>query len=76
MATTPDSNLRKRLHFLRNRAPDEFKNAFDALNAWAGTKLAMVTSLTPEQLPQFQGQMQGIESILTFMKDSETKPND
>ena len=46
------------------------------MNAWAGTKLAMVTGLSPDQLPQFQGQMQGIESILTLMKDSEAKPND
>jgi hypothetical protein len=72
----PSSNLRKRLHFLRNRAPDEFKEAQLALNAWAGDKLAKITGLSPEQLPQFQGQMQGIESILTFMKDSEAKPND
>jgi hypothetical protein len=72
----PSSNLRKRLHFLRNRAPDEFKEVQLAMNAWAGTKLAMVTGLSPDQLPQFQGQMQGIESILTLMKDSETKPND
>ena len=70
------SNLRKRLHFLRNRAPDEFKEVQLALNAWAGSKLAIVTSLSPDQLPQFQGQMQGIEQILTFMKDSEAKPND
>lgn len=72
----PSSNLRKQLHFLRNRAPHEFKNVFDAMNFWAGSKLAMVTSLSPDQLPQFQGQMQGIESILTLMKDSEAKPND
>jgi hypothetical protein len=74
--TDTTANLRKRLHFLRNRAPDEFKAAFEAMNAWAGVKLAIVTSLSPDQLPQFQGQMQGIESILTLMKDSEAKPND
>ena len=74
--TDPTTNLRKRLHFLRNRAPDEFKGVFDAMNAWAGTKLAMVTGVSPDQLQQFQGQMQGIESILTLMKDSEAKPND
>jgi hypothetical protein len=73
---TPDSNLRKQFHFLRNRAPDEFKRVFDAMNAWAGVKLAMVTTLSPDQLPQFQGQMQGIEALLTIMKDSEAKPND
>ena len=73
--TDPSSNLRKQLYALRNRAPDEFKRTHEALNAWAGSKLAMVTTLTPEQLPQFQGQMQGIESILTFLKDAVINPN-
>jgi len=72
----PSATLRKQFHYLRNRAPHEFKNVYDALNAWAGSKLAMVTTISPDQLQQFQGQMQGIESVLTLMKDSEAKPND
>ncbi len=72
----PTANLRKRLHILRNRAPQEFRDLQDALNAWAGDKLAKVTGLALEQLPIFQGQMQAIEQILTLLKDSELRPND
>lgn len=68
------ANLLKRLHILRNRASQEFKDVQDALNTWAGEKLAKVTGLAPEQLPVFQGQMQAIEQVLRLLKDSEHKP--
>jgi len=76
VGNTYESILLKKLHYLRNRAPHEFAEAQDALNAWAGAKLSLVTSISPEQLTQFQGQMQGIETVLGFMKDSATKPVD
>jgi hypothetical protein len=71
-----ERNLVKKLHFLRNRASHEFIEAQEALNAWAGAKLSCVTSIAPDQLPQFQGQMQGIETILGFLQESANKPVD
>ncbi len=74
MADADTLNLLKRLHFLRNRAPEEFKSVQEALNQWAGCKLSLITAMPPEQLVQFQGQMQAIESILTLLQDSAVKP--
>lgn len=76
MADDPKSYLIKRLHILRNRAPTEFVEMQNAMNAWAGAKLALVTSIPPDGLQQFQGQMQAIELMLTFLKDSKDKPID
>jgi hypothetical protein len=76
MADPSAVNLRKKLHILRNRAPQEYRDVQDALNAWAGGKLALVTGLAANQLEGFQGQMQAIEQVLTFLKDAETKPID
>lgn len=76
MADATTTDLRKRTHYLRNAAPREFKAFEEALNAWAGQKLAMITGLSPAQLPQFQGQMQALEQVLTFLKDSVATPVD
>ena len=76
MADPASSNLLRRLHYLRNAAPREFGAFQAALNDWAGQKLALVTAVAPDNLPQFQGQMQGLEQVLTFLKESAAKPID
>ena len=76
MSDAATHNLLKRLHYLRNRAPREFNEMALSLNEWAGSKLTIVTTISPDQLVQFQGQMQAIEEFLTILKDSETKPID
>ena len=76
MADAATHNLLRRLHYLRNRAPREFSEMVLSLNEWAGSKLTIVTTISPDQLVQFQGQMQAIEEFLTILKDSETKPID